>query len=59
VWRSLNIIQIQTNSNYLKTFQTLTDPKTALPSLNFFEIKYDFEALEKMNNFLHRNFFLF
>jgi hypothetical protein len=29
----LNIIQIQMNSNYFKTFQTLTDPKTAFPSL--------------------------
>jgi hypothetical protein len=28
----LNTFQIQTNSNYLKTFQTLTDPKTTLPS---------------------------
>jgi hypothetical protein len=28
----LNILQIQTNSNYLKTFRTLTDPKTTLPS---------------------------
>jgi hypothetical protein len=30
---SLNTIQIQMNSNYFKTFQTLTDPKTAFPSL--------------------------
>jgi hypothetical protein len=29
----LNTFQIQTNSNYFKTFQILTDPKTALPSL--------------------------
>jgi hypothetical protein len=28
----LNTIQIQTNSNYFKTFQTLTDPKTTFPS---------------------------
>jgi hypothetical protein len=28
----LNTIQIQTNSNYFKSFQTLTDPKTAFPS---------------------------
>jgi hypothetical protein len=27
----LNTIQIQTNSNYFKTFQTLTDPKIAFP----------------------------
>jgi hypothetical protein len=29
----LNTIQIQMNSNYFKTFQTLTDPKIAFPSL--------------------------
>jgi hypothetical protein len=28
----LNIFQIQMNSNYFKTFQTLTNPKTAFPS---------------------------
>jgi hypothetical protein len=28
----LNTIQIQTNSNYFKTFQSLTDPKIAFPS---------------------------
>jgi hypothetical protein len=28
----LNTIQIQMNSNYFKTFQTLTGPKSALPS---------------------------
>jgi hypothetical protein len=32
--RGLNIIQIQMNSNYLKTYQTLTDPKIAFSSLN-------------------------
>jgi hypothetical protein len=31
----LNTIQIQMNSNYFKTFQTLTDPKVAFPSLDF------------------------
>jgi hypothetical protein len=30
---SLNTIQIQMNSNYFKTFQTLTDPKIAVRSL--------------------------
>jgi hypothetical protein len=29
----LNTIEIQTNSNYFKSFQTLTDPKTAFNSL--------------------------
>jgi hypothetical protein len=28
----LNTIQIQMNSNYFKTFQTLIDPKTTFPS---------------------------
>jgi hypothetical protein len=28
----LNTVQIQTNSNYFKTFQSLTDPKTAFTS---------------------------
>jgi hypothetical protein len=53
---SLNLFQIQTNSNYFKTIQTFTDPKMTFPSSIFFEIKYDFEALERMNNFLQRNF---
>jgi hypothetical protein len=54
----LNTFQIQKNSKYFKTFQTLTDPKW--PSLSWkFEIKYGFEAPEKVNNFLHRNFFRF
>jgi hypothetical protein len=34
---SLNIIQIQMNSNYFKTVQTLTDPKMAFPSPNNFK----------------------
>jgi hypothetical protein len=51
--------EYNSNSNYFKTFQTLTDPKTAFPSLNFFEIKHGFEALKKMDNFLHRKFFRF
>jgi hypothetical protein len=29
----LNTFQIQMNSNYFKTFQTLTDPEMAFPSL--------------------------
>jgi hypothetical protein len=29
----LDIFQIQKNSNYFKTFQTLTDPKAAFSSL--------------------------
>jgi hypothetical protein len=28
----LNTFQIQSNSNYFKTFETLTDPKMAFPS---------------------------
>jgi hypothetical protein len=47
-------MQIQTNSNKFKSFQTLTDPKKHFPVLRKIEIKYDFECLEKMNNFLHR-----
>jgi hypothetical protein len=33
--------------------------KWVLPELRMFEIKYGFEDLKKMNNFLHRNFFKF
>jgi hypothetical protein len=32
-WRDLNIIQIQTNSNYFKTFQILAHQKAVFPSL--------------------------
>jgi hypothetical protein len=42
-WRRFEYIS---NSNYFKTFQTLTDPKMALTSPKNFEIKYGFEALE-------------
>jgi hypothetical protein len=50
--------QIQINSSGFKLLQTLTTPKLPFPSSNFF-LKYGFEVLEKMNNFLNRNFFRF
>jgi hypothetical protein len=46
-------------SNQFKIVQTLTDPKRAFLSSNFFEIKYGFEGFDERNNFLHRNFFRF
>jgi hypothetical protein len=55
----LNTFQIQMNSNYFKTFQTLTDQKMAFTSPKKIEIKYGFKALERVNNFLDRNFFRF
>jgi hypothetical protein len=53
----LNTFQVQMNSNYFKTVQCFTNPKMAFPSPKKIEIKFGFEALEKVNNFLHRNFF--
>jgi hypothetical protein len=47
------------NSNLIQTVSNFDHPKNDLPELKNFEIKYGFEDLEKMNNFLHRNFFRF
>jgi hypothetical protein len=44
--------KIQSHSNFDRS-------KNDLPELQKFEIKYDFKDLEKMNNFIHRNFFIF
>jgi hypothetical protein len=33
--------------------------KNGLPYFKKIEIKYGFEALEKLNNFCHRGFFIF
>jgi hypothetical protein len=57
-------VESNKNSNLIgfKRFQIASNfdcPKNALPELKFFEIKYGFEGLEKMNNFLHRNVFRF
>jgi hypothetical protein len=49
------------NSNGLKTFnffQILIDANLSFPAPKI-EIKYGFEDIGKMNNFLHRNFFRF
>jgi hypothetical protein len=47
----------QTHLNLdFKLVQTLIDPKNGLLELQKFEIKYGCEDLEKMNNFLPRNF---
>jgi hypothetical protein len=50
------------NLNEFKLLQNLSyfpQSKNGLPYPENFEIKYSFEALEKMNNFLYRNFLKF
>jgi hypothetical protein len=50
------------NSNEFELLQNLPkfdQSKNNLPLLENFEIKYDFESLEKMNNFLHIKFLRF
>jgi vacuolar-type H+-ATPase subunit C/Vma6 len=50
------------NLNEFKLLQNLSNfaqSKNGLPYPENFEIKYSFEALEKMNNFLYRNFLKF
>jgi hypothetical protein len=50
------------NLNGFKFFQIPSKfdwSKNDLPRLKKFEIKYSFEDLKKMNNFIHRNFFRF
>jgi hypothetical protein len=52
----------KSNSIQFKRFQIASNfnhPKNALPELQKIKINYGFEALEKMNNFLHRNLFRF
>jgi hypothetical protein len=43
----------------VQNFPNFDQSKFDLPELQKFEINYGFEDLEKMNNFLHRNFFRF
>jgi hypothetical protein len=53
---------MKSNSIQFKRFQIASNfdhPKSAHPKLEKFEINYGFEALKKMNNSLHRNFFRF
>jgi hypothetical protein len=50
--RILNSNEIQILSNFDRSNKGLPEPKKI-------EIKYGFEDLEKMNNFLHINFFRF
>jgi hypothetical protein len=53
---------MKSNLNQFKRFQIASNidhPKNAIPELQKFEEKYGFEAPEKMNNFLHRNFLRF
>jgi hypothetical protein len=45
-------IQIQFVSKFYR-------PKKDLPNLENFGTKYGFEDIEKINNFLHRNYFRF
>jgi hypothetical protein len=50
------------NSNRFKNIQIFShfdQSKFGLPGLQKFGIKYGFEDLEEMNNFLHRIFFRF
>jgi protein involved in ribonucleotide reduction len=49
------------NSNGSKTFifPNFDRSKFGIPALQKFEIKYSFEDIKKMNNFIYRNFFKF
>jgi hypothetical protein len=52
-------IQIQMNSNIIHIDSNFDPSKKDLIELQKFEIKYGFEYIETMNNFLHINFFRF
>jgi hypothetical protein len=54
----LNRFKIQTVWKCSK-FSKFDRSKFDLPELQKFEVKYGFEDLKKVNNFLHRNFFRF
>jgi hypothetical protein len=54
----LNRFQIQMVQKCLN-FPNFDRSENDLPELQNFEIKYSFEDLEKMNNFLHRRFIRF
>jgi hypothetical protein len=53
---------LKSNSNHFKTDQNHSNfdhLKNDLLELKKFELKYGFEDLKKVNNFLHRIFFIF
>jgi hypothetical protein len=54
---SKNRIQSQTGPNHVQIVSKFNGPKKDLRDLRKIEIKYVSEDLEKMNNFIHRNFF--
>jgi hypothetical protein len=50
---------LKSNSNHFKTYSNHSNfdrLKNGLPELKKFELKYGFEDIEKVNNFLHRSF---
>jgi hypothetical protein len=51
--------QIQTDSIQVQIVSSFDRFKNGLTELLHFEIKYDFEYLEKTNNFIHRKSFKF
>jgi hypothetical protein len=54
-----NRFQIQMDSNQVQIDSNFDRPKRNHPELQKFEIEYSFKYFERMNNFLHRNFFRF
>jgi hypothetical protein len=58
-WARSGLKWIQTNSNTIQTISNpiklhLIQPGPSRGQKN--EVKYDFERLERMNNFVHRNY---
>jgi hypothetical protein len=50
---------LKSNSNHFKTYSNHSNfdrLKNGLPELKKIELKYGFEDIEKVNNFLHRSF---
>jgi hypothetical protein len=58
-WRAQPYLNKNPNSNGSKQIQTIPifgRSEKYVPLLGKIEMKYDFEDLEEINNFLHRNF---
>jgi hypothetical protein len=57
--RSLNHLKIFKRFENVQISPNFDRSNFDIPEVNKFVIKYEFEYLKKMNNFVHRNFFRF
>jgi hypothetical protein len=58
-WTPPDLNKIRNISKDFKSIQNLIQPKTDIPKLQKFKIKYGCQDFGERNNFIHRNFFRF